>query len=45
MHGVVLEAAAQALGGEDLLLGSQNVDALLRLIDFALESLQESAAV
>lgn len=41
--GVVLHPAAQALGREDLLLGADDVDALLRLVDLVLEQLQEAA--
>ena len=40
---VVLHAAAEALGREDLLLGADDVDALLRLVDLVLKQLEEAA--
>lgn len=40
---VVFHSAAQALGWENLLLGADYVDALLRLVDLVLKQLQETA--
>jgi hypothetical protein len=41
VHGVELEPAAQALGGEYLLLGAEDVDPFLWLVDLLLQVLQE----